>query len=1033
IEKISSEIFEELKNKKYSIKEITKATTERSRYWANNFNKCRNLIEFEMASLCSYLIKLQQKMSNRIFSLLVKIICDRNFLSYENLIALPLFIIILHFFKTKGLIDPKHGNSLLKSYLTLLTQKKSLKGFKDILILESLERFFGNENDKISTLIKTLNNKWLVDVLKNEDTRISTYDLCLAMENCEISTFKKILEKSDKETKNGEYEGRTPLYLAIEEKKFDIVDILLEDKDILPTVSTLYLAIANCNIDTFKKLLEKADKICKNGLLGFAIQKNKSDIVNILLKADIEIITSDLHFAVKNCGKDIFEEILKRLTKKQKMEKYEGNTPLATAIMENKFHVVNILLEDEDIKIDPNGLYFAIKNCDISTFKKILNKSDQETKNEVLLDIIKSGIENNECDIFNILLEDKEIKINPYELSVAVKNCDKDIFEKILAKADKETKNEALLDIIKSGIENNECDIFNILLEDKEIKINQHELYIAVKSYDKDIFKKILKKADQETKNGEYLGRTPLTVAIEEKKFDIVDILSEDKDIKINPRTLCLAIKNCNIETFKKILNKSDQETKNREYLGKKPLTLAIEEKKFDIVDILLEDGSVKINQDELYIAVKSYDKDIFKKILKKADQETKNREYLGKKPLTLAIEEKKFDIVDILLEDKDIKINSYELYIAVKNCDKDTFEKLLSKALEDKDIKIDPRTLCLAIKNCNIETFKKILNKSDQETKNGEYLGDTPLTLAIEKNKLDIVDILLEDGDIKINPHAMCRAIRNCGRNTFKKILTKADKTAKNGEYRKETPLTIAIENSKYHSGILLDLLEDKTIEIDTRSLYLAVKNCDKDTFKKLLTKADEDKDIKIDPPTLCHAINNCDIETFKKILNKSDQETKNGEYLGDTPLTTAIEKNKFDIVDILLEDGDIKINPHAVCRAIKNCDRNTFKKILAKADETAKNGEYREETPLTIAIKNSKHHSGILLDLLEDKAIKIDTRALYLAVKNCDKDTFKKLLGKADKTAKTGKHEGMTPLDLAIRENKHDIANILSEEIKG
>ena len=971
IEKISSEIFEELKNKKYSIKEITKATTERSRYWANNFNKCRNLIEFEMASLCSYLIKLQQKMSNRIFSLLVKIICDRNFLSYENLIALPLFIIILHFFKTKGLIDPKHGNSLLKSYLTLLTQKKSLKGFKDILILESLERFFGNENDKISTLIKTLNNKWLVDVLKNEDTRISTYDLCLAMENCEISTFKKILEKSDKETKNGEYEGRTPLYLAIEEKKFDIVDILLEDKDILPTVSTLYLAIANCNIDTFKKLLEKADKICKNGLLGFAIQKNKSDIVNILLKADIEIITSDLHFAVKNCGKDIFEEILKRLTKKQKMEKYEGNTPLATAIMENKFHVVNILLEDEDIKIDPNGLYFAIKNCDISTFKKILNKSDQETKNEVLLDIIKSGIENNECDIFNILLEDKEIKINPYELSVAVKNCDKDIFEKILAKADKETKNEALLDIIKSGIENNECDIFNILLEDKEIKINQHELYIAVKSYDKDIFKKILKKADQETKNGEYLGRTPLTVAIEEKKFDIVDILSEDKDIKINPRTLCLAIKNCNIETFKKILNKSDQETKNREYLGKKPLTLAIEEKKFDIVDILLED--------------------------------------------------------------KDIKINSYELYIAVKNCDKDTFEKLLSKALEDKDIKIDPRTLCLAIKNCNIETFKKILNKSDQETKNGEYLGDTPLTLAIEKNKLDIVDILLEDGDIKINPHAMCRAIRNCGRNTFKKILTKADKTAKNGEYRKETPLTIAIENSKYHSGILLDLLEDKTIEIDTRSLYLAVKNCDKDTFKKLLTKADEDKDIKIDPPTLCHAINNCDIETFKKILNKSDQETKNGEYLGDTPLTTAIEKNKFDIVDILLEDGDIKINPHAVCRAIKNCDRNTFKKILAKADETAKNGEYREETPLTIAIKNSKHHSGILLDLLEDKAIKIDTRALYLAVKNCDKDTFKKLLGKADKTAKTGKHEGMTPLDLAIRENKHDIANILSEEIKG
>ncbi|MCL2312225.1 MAG: hypothetical protein FWC41_07040, partial [Firmicutes bacterium] len=164
LEEKSNEIFEELKKKKnslgkqYSMKEIKKATTERSRYWANNFNKSRNLIEFELASLCSYLRKLQQKMSNRTFSVLIKIICDRDFLSYENSITLPLFIILLHFFKTKSLIDPKHGNSLLKSYLTLLTQKKSLKGFKDIL--ESLERFFGNENDEISTLIKTLNNKY---------------------------------------------------------------------------------------------------------------------------------------------------------------------------------------------------------------------------------------------------------------------------------------------------------------------------------------------------------------------------------------------------------------------------------------------------------------------------------------------------------------------------------------------------------------------------------------------------------------------------------------------------------------------------------------------------------------------------------------------------------------------------------------------------------------------------------------------------------------------------------------------------------
>ena len=148
---------------------------------------------------------------------------------------------------------------------------------------------------------------------------------------------------------------------------------------------------------------------------------------------------------------------------------------------------------------------------------------------------------------------------------------------------------------------------------------------------------------------------------------------------------------------------------------------------------------------------------------------------------------------------------------------------KISNRFLEDGEIKINPHELCRAIKNCDRNTFKKILTKADKTAKNGEYEGKTPLAIAIEEEKLDIVDILLEDGEIKINPHALCLATKNCNIETFKKVLEKANKTEKSWKYKSKallnleiienrTLLKLAIKESRNDiSDILLDLLRNQ------------------------------------------------------------------------------------------------------------------------------------------------------------------------------------------------------------------------------
>ncbi|MCL2312645.1 MAG: ankyrin repeat domain-containing protein, partial [Firmicutes bacterium] len=151
-------IVNEIVYTKYSDQKIKNLLLERVKYWAKRLNKSRNLKEVEISILCSLVIgsqvEISVKISNKLLFMLTQSCCNDNFLAYDGSADLLPFVRVLYLLENEKLIDEQHKNFLIKSYLILLANSKSLTDFENGL--ESLKGAFYDETD---TFIKNLNNK----------------------------------------------------------------------------------------------------------------------------------------------------------------------------------------------------------------------------------------------------------------------------------------------------------------------------------------------------------------------------------------------------------------------------------------------------------------------------------------------------------------------------------------------------------------------------------------------------------------------------------------------------------------------------------------------------------------------------------------------------------------------------------------------------------------------------------------------------------------------------------------------------------
>ncbi|MCL2312492.1 MAG: hypothetical protein FWC41_08425, partial [Firmicutes bacterium] len=113
-------------------------------------------------------------------------------------------------------------------------------------------------------------------------------------------------------------------------------------------------------------------------------------------------------------------------------------------------------------------------------------------------------MKNNRLGMTDILLNDKEIKINFHELIKAIDINNKNIFEKLLKNADdklkneKNKKNETLL---KYAINLNNPGMVDVLLKDKKIKVTMNELIEATFPGKEQFLEPLLEKIDEKEKN----------------------------------------------------------------------------------------------------------------------------------------------------------------------------------------------------------------------------------------------------------------------------------------------------------------------------------------------------------------------------------------------------------------------------------------------------------------------------------------------------------------------------------------------------
>ena len=945
------EIVCKIVDSRYSNEKIKSLLLERVKYWAKYFNKCRNAKEFEISIFCCCLIELKIKILKKTFFILIKIRCSSNFLSYWGSINWTFIVSVIHCLVKEGLIDENYGLSLLKSYLIMLGQSKSLTNFKNGF--DSVKEAF---SDEIDGLIEDLDDRnkskiesklsQLDKIIISESKSPDKYDLIVSNDGPANQNETIINEKKDVN------EGKI---IVKEDEPADKDEIIVKkdesdpivDKDNIRKINTdKLIEILNKNDESKDQeimalLKEDVDINAKNKdgetLLMYAIKTDKSGILEFLLNHEAIKIDSDtLIFAIDQNKNDFF--------KKYSNISQEDNLKLLMyAIKKSKLDTVVTLLDCQDVKIDFEILILAIDSGEDYIFEELFKKTPKdikEGKQKNGLTLLMYAIQQKNLQIVKILVADKDIKISFFILIFAIDQGDFTIFEILFGNAEenvKNEKNENGYTLLMYAVIKKKKDIVEILLLDEVIVANVNE------KNSKDKNKTALNYAennDEEIKAllMEIVGQDKNEVSdeknINEKQFDqgknckdlssFLDYIGlrkiDDKDAEGNT-PLIFAVADGQTDMVKVIINTLidrglDVNEKNAD--GDTPLSLAIEyHKKAEseqMVDEILKSKKTEISFEELILAINKNRNNIVEKLLENTKESVKNQE--DKKGLTLLMNGviiKNIAVVETLLRD-DVILKTIN-----KKNSKDEGKTVLDYVYDNK-----PMEDLLVEKGAMIDPEKRLyqfLRSIDLvEIDDTDENGTTPLIWAAYEGELDVVKILI---NLKVDVNSKDKNERTAlmysvyrGELDIVKILINYTSSLNEKDKDGDTVLTISIKSDKEKAPEIVDeLLKSGKIKINFKDLILAINYNKVNIFKKLLKEAKENVKKEKDSnghPLLFIALDKENIDILETLLKDkvilANVNEKDGNDL--TPLMFAVIKRNIVIVQMLLENEVILKN---------------------------------------------------------------------------------------------------------------------------
>ena len=414
----------------------------------------------------------------------------------------------------------------------------------------------------------------------------------------------------------------------------------------------------------------------------------------------------------------------------------EKMTALYISVAHENIEVVKLLLSEENINI----------NAEITLLKKINKKTHKDISTNKSFPLIKA-VEKGNFEIVKILLMHKNIDANLSSISYYKYEKEKNLNHGLTLKNTQILKYQNCA--IHIAVKQKNLEIINLLLAkeniDANIKNESIEYYFDSdprnSSYDG-----YIKSKDEKSED------TALTLAINDKSIEVIKLLLSYENIDVN----CPSFNS--IET-KNEVNTNDRNNKSFENCFlienkmttemNSPLDISLENRNFEIAEILLKHKNIDINYKSYYKVT----------VFTKYRDDCEKCEKINKAPLLYkAVKDKNMKRVQLLLSDKKIDPNlQLDHYKYIEDYYKDRNTDLITKTINKYETPLnlavtlgDYCLVELLLDNKSIDvnlgmTYKQSMN----EPKN---VHKTPLHSAVEEsNNIDIIKLLLQHENIDL------------------------------------------------------------------------------------------------------------------------------------------------------------------------------------------------------------------------------------------------------------------------------------------
>lgn len=574
-------------------------------------------------------------------------------------------------------------------------------------------------------------------------------------------------------------------------------------------------------------------------------------------------------------------------------------------------------------------------------------------------------------------------------------------------------------------------DIVNILLEQRNINASLRNengdtaLFNASKKGHFLIVGKLLGAPTVDVNNANESGKTALYVAASKGHEKIVDLLVKAPKVDVN------------------IANDS----------GKTALYVAASKGHEKIVDLLLNAPNVEVTSGDhsctpLHKAAKHGHATIVEMILQrsKVDVNVLN-DGAKQSPLYLATMGSHENVVDLLLKQPNVKPSlgdvrgNTPLHVAAEAGNEVIFEKLLQAPEVDVNSANEAKMTALhyAAKNKHVNLVKKLLaDPNANPCVKGDRRDDTPLHTAARVGAVDIVQVLLRTGKVKVN------------------VTNSYNYTA------------IHCATHEGHLNVIDELLNAPDVDPcmrdldDDTPLHLAARYGHKNIVQRLMGSSYEDLNIvnKTNQTPLHRAAEHGHIDVVDLFLEDQNVDPSIADHNGDTPFHIAIKGRHEDIalklvtrvvpihpnkdnmaalqlcikeglanvVDTLLKQPSMNANAKDVYgdfpihHAAKKGNTSIFHKILTAPKVDVNSVNDHQDTALHVVVREG--HGDLVDMLLQAPNLKISLQnrdgnsALHMAAKYNQEEIIEKLL-KADGVEVNAKGErGASALYLAAKE---------------